>query len=53
MNTEGKYQFNSYTPGMYKICFSNEFSSLTKKVVVLDVHTESPAEESKLLKEGK
>jgi len=31
--TEGKYTFNTYSPGLYSFCFSNRMSTLTPKTV--------------------
>merc|ERR1711862_692610 len=31
--TEGKYTFNTFTPGLYSFCFGNRMSTLTPKTV--------------------
>jgi hypothetical protein len=36
--TEGKFSFSAGEKGTYQICFSNEFSSLTPKTIMFNVH---------------
>eukprot|EP01127_Copromyxa_protea_P003678 TRINITY_DN13476_c0_g1_i1.p1 TRINITY_DN13476_c0_g1~~TRINITY_DN13476_c0_g1_i1.p1 ORF type:complete len:205 (-),score=39.64 TRINITY_DN13476_c0_g1_i1:78-692(-) len=42
--TEGRYSFNAHASGLYSFCFDNSMSSLTSKVVQLDV-TVTPAQQ--------
>lgn len=40
--TEGRYSFNAQSAGLYSFCFDNSMSSLTSKVVQLDVTVTAP-----------
>jgi hypothetical protein len=35
--TEGRYSFNAHVTGLFSFCFDNSMSSLTSKIVQLDV----------------
>jgi len=40
--TEGRYSFNAHVSGLYSFCFDNSMSSLTGKIVQLDVAITAP-----------
>lgn len=35
--TEGRFSFTAYEPGVYKVCFSNKMSTLTPKTVMFQI----------------
>lgn len=45
--TEGRYSFNAHVAGLYSFCFDNSMSSLTSKIVQLDVTVTAPAGDAK------
>eukprot|EP01111_Echinosteliopsis_oligospora_P012896 TRINITY_DN448_c0_g1_i1.p1 TRINITY_DN448_c0_g1~~TRINITY_DN448_c0_g1_i1.p1 ORF type:complete len:207 (-),score=56.28 TRINITY_DN448_c0_g1_i1:71-691(-) len=47
--TEGKYTFNTFTPGLYSFCFSNRMSTLTPKTVsfIITVGENAPKDVAK------